>query len=364
MKITAIETILVKVPYDYGAPPPAIFGRPWTTCDTLLVKIETDAGITGWGEAFGYSVVDATKAAIDTLIAPALIGRDPTQIAALMFETQKRLHIFGRGGPCVYGMSGIDIALWDIAGKSAGLPLYRLLGGSTRTHLTAYASLMRYSEPPLVARQTEAALKRGFRYIKLHEIDVPQTMAARDAAGDGVPIMLDTNCPWPPDYAIDMARELSELDLYWLEEPVWPPENYEGLADVRNSGGIRIAAGENAGTVLDFKHMFEAEAVDIAQPSVTKIGGISEMRKVIALADAYNVVVHPHSPYFGPGLLATLHVAAASPQDMLVEHLYFDLETTLYGSAVTPFNGSIAVPQGAGMGFDPDPKVIERYRAR
>jgi L-alanine-DL-glutamate epimerase-like enolase superfamily enzyme len=362
MKITAVQTYHIKIPYDYGAPAPTIFGRPWITCDTLLVRVDTDQGVTGWGEAFGYSIIESTRAALDTLVGPLLVGRDPTQIAPLMQEMQKRLHIFGRSGPCVYALSGIDIALWDIAGKVAGLPLHRLLGGSTKTHLPAYASLMRYSDPAAVARHTEAALKRGFRYIKLHEIGVDETVAGRDAAGDETPLMLDTNCPWTPTVAIEMARRLADVGLYWLEEPVWPPENHEGLADVRSNSGVPIAAGENVATLLEFKNLFELEAVDVAQPSVTKVGGITEVRRIMTLAEAYNVTVHPHSPYFGPGLLATLHLVAAAPQDMLVEHLYFDLEASLYGSAAAPFNGNVAVPQGAGLGFDPDLRVIERYR--
>jgi D-galactarolactone cycloisomerase len=363
MKITKIEPILVRLPYDYGAPPTTAFGKPWNTCDILLVKVETDAGIVGWGDAFGYGPGEATAKAIADMIAPIAIGRDPTPISSLMQDLQKRLHIFGRSGPIMYGLSGLDIALWDIAGKAAGVPLYRLFGGSTKSHLPTYASLMRYTEPALVARHTEAALKRGFRYIKLHEIEVPAVQAGRDAAGYDIPLMVDTNCPWTPLQAIEVARQLEDCELYWLEEPVWPPENYDGLADVRSNGGVPIAAGENCPGVLDFKRMFAAEAVDVAQPSVTKVGGITEMRKVISLADTYNVEVHPHSPYFGPGLLATLHLVASTPGDMLVEHMYFDLHANLYGSAVTPFNGSIAVPQGPGLGFDPDEKVIEKYRA-
>src|SRR5690349_9621180 len=100
MKITAIETIVTRIPYDFGAPPPTIYGKPWTTFDTLLVKVQTDAGITGWGEGFGFNIVEATKTALDTLVAPLFIGRDPTQIAALMQEMHQRLHLFGRAGPC------------------------------------------------------------------------------------------------------------------------------------------------------------------------------------------------------------------------------------------------------------------------
>jgi L-alanine-DL-glutamate epimerase-like enolase superfamily enzyme len=159
-----------------------------------------------------------------------------------------------------------------------------------------------------------------------------------------------------------MAEKLQPFNLRWLEEPVWPPENYAGLAEVRASGGIPVAAGENATTLLQFQHLFDAYAVDFVQPSPTKMGGVSELRKVFALALAHNVTVMPHTFYDGPGLLAGVHVNAALGQGSLVEWRYFDLEARLYGDAVLPQEGSIAVPQGPGLGVEPDPDVIRRYR--
>jgi D-galactarolactone cycloisomerase len=362
MKITAIDTILLRTPYECGGPKPNFGGRVWDRAETLLVKVQTDAGVTGWGEAFGYSVAPATKTAIDTILAPLYIGCDARNMDALMRDMQQRLNYLGRNGSVIYGMSGIDIALWDIAGKVANQPLHRLFGGAGRSHVTAYSSLMRYTDPAIVAKNTAASVQRGFNYVKLHEIDEPQVRAAREAGGPHFGLMVDTNCPWSLGEALRMARLLSPYNLYWLEEPCWPPENFEALAAVRAKTGVTIAAGENAGSVMDFKHMFQAGAVDVAQPSVTKIGGITEMRKVMALADAFNVRVVPHSPYFGPGLLASLQLLGAWPQESLIEWLYFDLEQTLYGDAIAPRNGQIAVPQGPGLGLDPDSKVIERYR--
>jgi len=363
MKITAIETIVIQTPYSCGSPPPSLGGKTWTTADTLLVKVNTDEGVTGWGEAFGYNIIPATQAAIDQVIAPQYIGRDPSQIEALMFEMQQKLHIFGRSGPAIFGLSGIDIALWDIAGKVAGRPVYQLLGGTARPKLTCYASLMRYTEPRLVAANTARAVEQGFRFVKLHEIDVPQTKAAREAGGDSVNLMLDTNCPWSLKQAKDMAQRLEEFALYWLEEPVWPPENYVALAELRAMTRIPVSAGENATTVMSFQHMFETRAVDFAQPSPTKMGGITELRRIFTLASAHNVSMAPHTPYFGPGFLAGLHVNAAFPEETLVEWLYLDLEASLYGDAIIPKNGMVTLPQGPGLGYDPDPAIIARYRA-
>jgi D-galactarolactone cycloisomerase len=173
MRITKVETIVVNMPMIIEGPVlPQQGGRPRTSMDTLLVRVDTDGSVTGWGEGFGHRIFPATKAALDTLIGPMCVGRDPTAIAALMGELQRNLTGVGRNGPAIYALSAIDIALWDIAGKLAGLPLYRLLGGSARKALPAYASLLRYGEPGAVAHYVERALKRGYRHIKLHEITV------------------------------------------------------------------------------------------------------------------------------------------------------------------------------------------------
>ena len=364
MKIRSIETIVLRIPYTSGGPSDTQVwgGKAWQSADVLLVKVDTDAGVTGWGEAFGYNVIPATRVAIDQILAPMCIGRDAAQIEHLMQEIQQKLHIFGRSGPIIFGLSGIDIALWDIAGKVAGQPLHQLLGGGT-AQLSCYASLIRYSEPSLVAANVERALGEGFRHVKLHEIELAAVQAARKAAGDDAGIMLDVNCPWTLREALDMAQNLRPLNLRWLEEPVWPPEDHTALAQVRARGGIPVAAGENATTIAQFKHLFEAGAVDFVQPSPAKMGGVSELRKVFTLAAAHNVTVMPHSFYDGPAFLAGLHVNAALGRESLVEWRYFDLEARLYGNEGVPKDGKIAVPQGPGLGLEPEPAVIRQYRA-
>src|SRR5262245_7388675 len=362
MKITRVETIVLTWPMVMGGATPMLGGRARTSIDMLLVRVDTDAGIAGWGEAFGHRIFPATRAAIDTLLGPMCVGRDPGQILALNDDLQRLLHGVGRGGPTIYALSGIDIALWDIAGKAAGLPLYRLLGGSPRADLPAYASLLRYGTEEAVAHYTEQALGRGYRYLKLHEITVPEVRAAREVAGPGLPIMVDTNCPWTVTQAVEMARRLAAFELHWLEEPVWPPENLAGLAEVRTRGGIPTAAGENYGTVWEFRRAFEAGAINYAQPSVTKIGGVTEMRRVMTLADTFGVTVVPHSAYFGPGLLASIHCIASMPAESLVERFYCDFAENPLGEAVHPRLGRIAIPQGPGLGVDPDPRVIEKLR--
>ena len=159
-----------------------------------------------------------------------------------------------------------------------------------------------------------------------------------------------------------MAHRLAPFDLTWLEEPVWPAEDVAGLAEVRARGGIPTAAGENYGMAWDFRRAFEARALSYAQPSVTKVGGVTELRRVVALAETFGVPVVPHSAYFGPGLLASIHCIAAMPRETLVERFYCDFADNPLGEAIHPKNGRIAVPQGPGLGVDPDPQLIDKLR--
>ena len=231
-----------------------------------------------------------------------------------------------------------------------------------RRTLPAYASLLRYGEAGAVAQYTERALKRGYRNLKLHEITVAAIKAGREAAGPDVAIMVDCNCPWTVNEAIDMARRLQPFNLKWLEETVWPPEDHAGLARVQAQGGIPTAAGENV-MLPDFKCMFEAGAVTYAQPSVTKVGGVTQLRKVMALADAFGVNVVPHSAYFGPGLIASIHCIAAMPNPALVERYDADFAVNPLHDAINPDqDGCLAVPQGPGLGIEPDPAVIAKLR--
>lgn len=359
MKITRVETIVINMPMQLSGAVPMQGGQARTSIDMLLVRIDTEAGVSGWGEGFGHRIWPATRAAIDTLLGPMCIGRDATAINALVHDLQRNLHGVGRNGPAMYALSAIDIALWDIAGKVANLPLYRLLGGAPRPDLPAYASLLRYNDPKAVARYTEQALSRGYRYLKLHQIDVASVKTAREVAGPDIPITIDTNCPWTIDEAIHMAHQFQPFNPMWLEEPVWPPEDHVGLARVRTMGGLPIAAGENA-TTSDFRRMFEAGALSYAQPSITKVGGVTEMRRVMALAQTFGVPVVPHSAYFGPGLLASIHCIAALPTESLVERYDCDFAVNPLHEAIHPKDGRIAVPQGPGLGVEPDAEVLQR----
>ena len=363
MIITRAETILVSIPFKAGGIPPWSFGGdPKCNFDTLLIRLETDSGLVGWGEAFSRNEDQALKAMIDTRVLPLVVGRDAASIASLKFDLEFQLHNFGRIGPIMYGISGVDIALWDLLGKATNRPLVDLLGGSFAEELTVYASLLRYGNVEDVTRITREAIERGYRHIKLHEVTLPEIEAAVEAASGEAAIMLDTNCPWSVEEALQYDRLLAPLGLPWLEEPVWPPENYKGLAQVRASGRHRIAAGENAGSLHDFVAMIEASAIDIAQPDVAKPGGVSELLKIAALCDVAGVEYIPHCAIFGPGQVATLHLSAAHRGVPIFERLYCDFDAELYAGATLPEAGKLQVPTGPGLGIDPDPAVIARYR--
>ena len=369
-KIARVETIPLAVPHDHGGPAPAWGGRPWRALDVLLVRVETADGAVGWGEAFSYNCLPAVRAMIDETIGPVVVGRDATDVAALMRELQQAMHLFGRYGVTIFALSGIDIALWDLAAKRAGMPLGQLLGGPADPPLVpGYASLLKYRDPELVAEKAREALDEGYPAVKLHETGEPEVAAARAAMGEGVPLCVDTNCPWTPAEAREMAARLAPCDLHWLEEPIFPPEDFDALARLQRESGVDLACGENACTAFEFRAMLDAGAVRYAQPSVTKVGGITEFRKVEALAEARGVTVMPHSPYFGPGWLATLQLLAAMPLTgrpggSWIERFYTRLEATLYPGFVSPVEGGrFRVPTGPGLGAEPDPDVIRDYRS-
>ena len=361
MKIADIRTEVLSIPFDHGGPPTGFGGVEWRNLDTLLVRVETDEGHVGWGEAFGFNAIPSTRAALETMVKPLAIGRDAGDIAGLHMELQQLLHIFGRYGQTIFAISGLDIALWDIAGKAAGLPLHRMLGGAGRTSLEAYASLLRYGEPALVGERCAAAEAMGYGWIKLHERTEPAVAAARAAIRDETKLMVDTNCPWTVAQSVAQAEAFAPHDIHWLEEPVWPPENFDGLAELRAQAEMAIAAGENACTAWQFQAMFAAGAVDVAQPSVTKVGGVTEMRRIEALCTVNNVRYVPHSPYFGPGFLATLHLLAAAGDGEPVERFFGRHEAEIFGGLCEVRNGRIAVPDAPGLGADPNPDVLRDY---
>lgn len=358
MKITEVRAIPLAIPHRESHPP-----SPWSPglAKQILVRLTTDAGLVGWGECFAYGAPLAVCSIVDEALAPLLLGQDPARLEHLTRTLQQALMIWGRRGLAMFAISGVELALWDLAGKARGLPVYELLGGLVQPSVRAYASLLRYPSASDVGRAAAAMTARGYTAIKLHQVDVESVAVAREVVGEGVEIMLDTNCPWAVEEAIRIGRQLERFDLRWLEEPVWPPEDYPGLARVRAALRIPIASGENDATAFGFAALLAAGAADIVQPSVTKVGGIGEMKRIATLAAAASATLVPHSFYFGPGLAATLHVIASTPGVPYVEFPPGQLEAPLLREPIRCVGGTVAVPGGPGLGADPDPDVLARY---
>jgi L-alanine-DL-glutamate epimerase-like enolase superfamily enzyme len=368
MQITRVTPHHISIPYDAGVGSFKQGASAISTIDIVLIEVCTDVGLTSWGDAWAYVCADATFAAIKQMIAPQAIGQTvpgPEEIPHFMERIQRHLHLFGRYGITMFAISGLDIALWDLAGKVAGKPLNEMLGTVKRPSIPAYASLLRIGDPDLVAGECKAALEQGYRGIKLHETTVPTVAAAREAIGADVPLMVDMNCPMDAASAIGFATACRPYAPLFLEEPVWPPEDYRALCRVQSTGGLMLAAGENACTAFQFREMFEQNAVSFAQPSIIKVGGVTEYMRIADLADRYNVNIVPHSPYFGPGLLATLHMMSLRDDEAFVEIFHMKRAACLWGDRIDlDGKGQVQVPLGPGLGADPDPVVMAAHKVK
>lgn len=358
MKITAIEAIPLAVPLRPLSPP-----SPWTAWlnKQVIVRVRTDDGVTGLGEAFPYGAPLGVCSVIGEALAPVLRGEDPTRIARCVELMQRSTVNYARRGLGMFAISGVEIALWDLLGRVRQAPVHELLGGALRLRVHAYASLMAYRSPEDVATACRAYVEQGFGMLKLHQVDTASVRAAREAVGPTVELMLDTNAPWTPAEALARARELEPYRLFWLEEPVWPPEDYEGLAAVRRGAPMPIASGENEATSFGFRDLIARGAADVLQPSVTKVGGIGEFRKVATLAAAANLPVVPHAFYYGPGLAASLHLAATLGGTMPIEFPTGEHEVPLLATPITPRDGWLDVPDGPGLGVELNEDVVRRF---
>jgi len=361
-RIVSAEVIELTIPFDDPGSGEGLFQGAWTAHDFALLRVETDDGVVGWGEGFSYFCRETVATLMRQSIAPALVGRDPADIGAILGELRQKLHIIGRYGITMFAISAADIALNDLNAKIAGVSLAEHLGGRKRENVPAYASLIRYADNGLVGEISAKAASEGYGMIKLHEIELPHIEAARAAIGPDIALTDDVNCNWTEAQTNEWASALRDIDLLWLEEPIFPPEDFAALARLRQTTGLAIATGENLCTAHQFGEAIAAGAADYIQPSVTKIGGLAETMETRRLTAAAGLKIAHHAPYFGPGALATLHCLGAAEGEEFFEYLYVEREASLFGEALTPKNGRIAIPSGPGLGHDPDPDVIGKYR--
>ena len=239
----------------------------------------------------------------------------------------------------------------------------KLLGGAKRKRVETYASLLQYNGAvEHVKRNAARALERGYRHIKLHERTAEAVAAAREVAGPSIPIMVDTNCGWTPEEAEKPVAAMAPSKPFWVEEPIWPPEDFESLARLRKATGVPLAMGENATSPLDFRRMVAAGATDFVQPSIVKIGGLTRLWRIAVEAEKAGITCVPHAFFFGPGYLATLHALACKERTAPLERLFADVAYVAYANTVPDANGGVDVPERPGLGADPEDELIARFR--
>lgn len=370
MKIDKIEIIRVAIPFDSGRKNTESDQQDYNAAsssvsqmETLLVAVYTDNGLCGWGEAFGHLINPVTFATLESTVAPFFLGKDfssSSDIEKLMKQAEYAFHAFGRTGPVRYALSSIDIALWDLIGKEADLPLWKLLGGK-RDRIGIYPSLVSYDNDPIaVTQQVSFVSSLGFSEIKLHETTREAVEAARNVLRqEDAKLMVDVNCPWSSEEAYSHAKNWSDLNLAWLEEPVWPPEDVDALAYVRTAG-IPLAAGENAAGDGDFRHLITSGCIDIVQPSVVKVGGITAMLRVFELANQYPIRVVPHCFYYGAGMMAAAHLVSLLPESVKLEVPWVKWGEQLH--TFLNFMPEMALPETPGLGFVPDKEVLQKFQ--
>src|SRR5579871_5771330 len=344
-------------------------------CIHTLIAVRTDEGITGWGSVFTNEALVLGALGI---LQPFFIGENPLEPERVTEKMHANTFWMGRGGSITHTISGIDIALWDILGKVTGQPVGRLLGGRYREKIKPYASLLMDQPGPLTA-QLQQVKAQGFRAFKIgwgpfgrvsHVLDEAIVRAAREAVGPECDLMVDaggSDAYWQGNlrWALRTARMLAAYEVVWFEEAL-PPDDLDGFIELRRQSPVPIAGGEVLTRRQSFQIWLECGAFDIVQPDVTKVGGISEERRIAWLAEDHNVTFVPHGWNTAVGLAADLQLVSASPRTRWVEYLtgsaYID------GIVADPWRldaeGLLAIPSAPGLGVRLDPDAVERYSGR
>jgi D-galactarolactone cycloisomerase len=360
---------------------PFTSARGWlyTTRSSCVVEIETDAGITGWGECYGPAAVN--KALIETQYAPRVVGRDPFDVEVVWEDLYNRIKDYGAQGFSITALSGIDIALWDIIGRAVGKPIHKLIGGAHRTELMAYATGLYFIDMDrLVEEAVEEAVEyaeQGFRAIKMKiglgdpALDLKRVAAVRAAIGPDVKLAVDANHCFTVPQAIQLGRAMEHLNLLWFEEPI-SPEDHDGYALVSQALDMAVAGGENDFTRWGFRDIIAKKAMDIVQPDVCAAGGISEMRRIATLASAFGVECVPHAWGSAIGLAATIQFLAALPDQppafrpmppmLEFEQTPNPLRDDLAREPIRQVRGMVKVPEGPGLGIEVDRDVLAKWK--
>ncbi len=365
MRITKVETALLRVPLQQRTITDS--QSRVDQVEFVQVKLETDAGITGYGMNWSYTTgLRAAQVVIEDNYAPLLLGKDPEHRKTLVNECYWSNHFVGRVGATAVGLAAVEFALWDLVCKRVDMPLWRYLG-PCRERVKAYSTdggWLSWTTEELV-RDVTRLCERGFDAVKIklgrpdpHE-DFQRVKAVRAALGDDVRIMTDVNCSWSLGTAKLWGAKLADLDVSWLEEPLHPFD-VKGHAELARAITVPIAVGETIYTRQAFRDFIEQGAVQIVQADATKLTGIDEWLEVAALANAYGLPVIPHT-----NVQQKLHVqlAAATPAVEMVENCYESL-AGIWEEPIVVSDGYYQLPQQPGVGFKIRDDVVARHRVR
>lgn len=392
MRITDVRTIAVEVNLKQ-----TVFDANYTmaTKPALLVEVVTDEGLIGLGEAahFGGPMA-STAQVIEHELKPYLIGENPNDIERLWERMHRRAYKHARGGIVIAAISGIDIALWDLRGKMANMPVWRLLGGY-RKRVPAYATGGFYAEGKGVRElvsEMESYVKAGFRAVKMKvgrnsdvelsalrasnergvaevslATDIERVAAVRKAIGPDIRLAVDANGAWDVATAVKMGRAMEAFDIYWYEEPVWP-DDVEGSREVAEKLSIAVAGYETCSYgIVDFARYISARAVHFVQPDVAWAGGLTESLKIAHLAQAANLPIAPHIHGSAVAVAAGLHLLGAVRNGSMAETVFpaHGLMTDLVREPLTldPASGEIELSERPGLGIELDPETVQRFRA-
>lgn len=348
----------------------ASFAVPFSHAETTLVRVESEDGTVGWGEAHAPVAPSVSKRIIDDLLAPNLIGSDASSPAALWDRMYALMRPRGHSlGFMVEAMSGVDIALYDLSAKALGVPAYKLLGGLQQRSIRTYASVLQWLEPRNLATAAAEHRDRGFTAMKLKvgqhpAIDRKKVEAAREAVGHDMDLMADANCRYSAAEAVRMARVLEGAGCLWLEEPV-PPEDVEGYRSLRSQVDVAIAGGECECTHYRFAHLIANGTYDVVQPDVCRAGGLTACHRIGVLADAHNVRVAPHvSIGSAVHIAASLHWSASEKSVFIHEYPVFDnpLVDELLAEPLPWRDGQLHVSDAPGLGIEVRDDVVAKYR--
>ena len=370
MRITDVEALHLRPP---GLNPAIADGSQ----DALIVRVHTDEGIVGIGEVDSLpgvvkAIIEAPRShSIASGLRTLLVGEDPLEIRRLWERMFRGSLYYGRRGAVVHAISGIDIALWDLAGKVAGKPVHALLGGARRRRVAAYASTLMPETPGEAAEVVAAHRERGYRAVKLGwgplgrdaRLDVELVAAARTAAGDDLELMIDIGKGWSSIRdAIDRTRRMEEYRPAWIEEP-FMPDDYSKYAALADAVDVPIAAGEEESTLWDVERLIDQGGVEVVQPDVTRVGGISECIRVADLVRQRGRRCILHAWSTGIIKAATLHVLAAIDEAEWFEDCVQEtpLNRELVAERFDLVDGFVEVPSKPGLGVELDEEVLQAY---